>query len=170
MNRRNQPRWRWLPVCLVLAVLGVSSCAPCGFYLDGVRVLGEVVDAETGEPLEGLVFAGRTFTDGVETEMMVGFTRFGTPNGPPSDESGGFKLSFHFAIGGPPGPCEFPSLPREFPRPDQLEITVIVERGVCEQVFLIDINEDSVEEIPTTGTSDLVLELKNPILVAACPE
>ena len=54
-----------------------------------------------------------------------------------------------------------------FPRPDQVEISVV--RDECTQTFVIDINDETAvvdEEDPY----NVVLELKDPILVPPCQE
>jgi len=175
---RTRQRWYWregreralvLILVTALASLQVVGCLECLIFADPIdhrSLRGIVLDADAFEGLSGAAVGGRTFTNGEVTAVTSALKLDGTPNVQLTGEDGAFGVGF--VVGGAPA-CQTPLGPRlpppEFPRPDQIEVTVA--RDGCEQTFLIDVNEDTVVDL---DFPDDVIELKDPILVPPCEE
>ncbi|MEK6675829.1 MAG: hypothetical protein AABZ47_09265 [Planctomycetota bacterium] len=139
-------------------LIGLSGCIH-GHCRGFLYVEGVLLDGSTGEPIVGAFLGGTTFTESVETDSHPPVIFDGGPGQPPSDARGRFRSEFATSLGG----CDPPP---EFPMPDQVEIVVV--RDGCEQrfMFLIDINEETVVDL---SAPDDILQLREPILVPACP-
>ena len=151
-----------------MRVLGVMTLLPavsncfCPHRGDSLTVRGILVEMDTGSPHSAVVVGGRTLTDGEVTDFVPRLSQFDT-NLPPTDESGMFELQFFVFVGPPPGRCDLPGLPDEFPPPDQIEVIVYRE---CEQSFLFEVNATNFID----PSHPDVLELREPIEVPPCPE
>lgn len=137
---------------LLLFCSGTCISSDC---LVGLFVRGRVIDADTMAPVPGALIGGRSFTNNEVTDHFPP-TYNGSPYFPPTSADGLFQFDFSDLA-----PCQGYS----FPRPDEIEIIVV--RDGCEQGFTIAINADTVVDVNFPNDT---LELKEPILVPACPE
>jgi hypothetical protein len=113
---------------------------------------GKVLDEVTMQPITNAVVGGRTLTGVSQTAAYE-------PLEAVVDTDGNFGLEF---VHGSLGVCP----PPEFPRPDQVQITIV--RNGCQQTITIEINQDTARFIE--GGLEDVLELTQPILLPPCEE
>lgn len=164
MSKRNRIQrhksHRLMSIAVALGVTLISllagGCADCA---NSLKVRGLLVDAESGAVVAGAIIGGRTFTDGEEIGYAPPFILDETPLHPLSGAHGAFLIEFSTYLGACPAP--------EFPSPNQLEIIVIHDD--CEEVFLIEVNEDTVDFIEE-GEARILIDLSNPILLSPCEE
>ncbi|MEK6675746.1 MAG: hypothetical protein AABZ47_08835 [Planctomycetota bacterium] len=123
-----------------------STCIhrDCFPYLN---LRGQVLDAETQNPLSEVTIRGRSLNDG---QLPLGFYTEDMQ----TVVNGTFLVSFDDER----GICE------PFPIPDQVEITVVL--STCDRVFLIEVNADTFVD-PTFPMMEG--ELRESILVPPCP-
>jgi len=149
---------------VTLLLLATSGClftligGDCGLIL---TIQGQLLDADGTTPVSGAIVGGRIFFPDGQTDYVSLFAFDGTPNALSSMEDGSFKVEFATL-----GPCP----PGVRPSPDRIE--VLVQRDTCETTYAIDVNDATVVDLGTTaegGASNHTIELKEAILVPACP-
>jgi len=153
-------------VCLLatIALMLLSTLSGCGWVLNRlqcvdvefwIRISGELVDEETGEPLANVPVGGRSFTEGVE----VGNVAAQADGIYFSDDTGAFTL----LLSDLSGFCNGEIVRDRLFRTDHIEIIVL--RDGCEQRVMAEVDTPVETDDPTVR----VIELKDPIVVAPCP-
>lgn len=133
--------------CIGLFPFG--ECLPLGNEASFLRLHGDVVSAETLDVVNGATVSATLLTDGEVTTRDRSSLLIA--------EDGAFEVPLT-AIG---PRC---ATPPDLPRPDQVKVIVTIDG--CEQTFLIDINDDTVDLDLTERT----IVLKEPILVPLCKQ
>jgi len=146
--------------------LSVHGCVPCGIFKRSLYLESQLLDEETGDAISDAAVGGFLYTGGEATSYR---DPLGATEGDmlPPDEDGRFRLRFfapEFSEVCGTGPFAPAGYDPPFPTPDRLELIVV--RDGCEKRVTIELNEDTVVDM---SFPDNVLELKEPILVPACP-
>lgn len=133
--------------CIGLFPFG--ECLPLVNEGSVLRLHGNVLNSDTGDGIFGAAVTVKLLTDGESTTRDRSSLL--------TDEDGAFE--FPLRARGPR--C---ASPPDLPLPDQAEVVVTIDG--CEQTFLIDINDDTVDLDLTERT----IVLKEPILVPLCKQ
>jgi len=165
---RNRKLLSGLALTGVLALaLGVHGCVPCAAFKRSLYLESQLLDEETGDAISDAAVGGFLYTGGEATSYRDPLGATGEGDMLPPDEDGRFRLRFfapEFSEVCGTGPFAPAGYDPPFPTPDRLELIVV--RNGCEQRFTIDLNKDTVVDMTFP---DNVLELKDAILVPACP-
>jgi len=164
-RRRARTLGRRTVMSLTLLLLAAPGClftligGDCGLMM---TVQGRVLDAASGTPITDATVGVSVLKKDEQGNYVALFLGSDKPGyAQPSVEDGTFTVTFVTL-----GPCP----PITLPLPDRIEI--VVQRDTCETTYTIDVSADTVVDLGTTstpGSTTHALELKDPILVPACP-
>ena len=160
-------------MCVPMGLLwGVCGCYPCylfGQYFDTLEIEGVVVDADTGEPLEGIAAGALTVIDGEISRLRPPPSTFDPEDPQVTDAEGRFVVRFvsGFVLCSTLFGPVIPESERRIPIPDDVEVQL--QRPDCQATTQVTIRVNTEAEI-VPGELGNRLILKDPIPLRECAE